>query len=224
MIPEDLKVDVLELATISKQCPENLQQRCFELLLSHYLDRLTTGSTPKDAGTKTGTDANGGNHDPAAESANGASTEKKAAHESGSDLSLPDLHVKAKRFLEKTGTTIEELNQVFYKEGEEIRPLYEDLKTTKVAESQIRIALLQALASGIKTGEFQFDGEEVRKECQTRKCYDGRCEEGSSQTMQKCYVFELSMGHHSGLHCGDNCSSQSYPTHHSEIPHQRHHS
>jgi hypothetical protein len=93
-----------------------------------------------------------------------------------SDLTLKDLHVKAKKFLQKYGTTLEDLNQIFYKEGSgdegKLLPLYEDLKTTKAAESQVRIALMQALESGIKTGEFEFDGEAVRKECQTRKCYD----------------------------------------------------
>jgi hypothetical protein len=37
---------------------------------------------------------------------------------------------------------------------------------------QIRISLLQAMLSGMQTGNFEFDGESVRVECQTRKCYD----------------------------------------------------
>ena len=85
---------------------------------------------------------------------------------------LTDVHVKARRFLEKYGRTIAELNQLFYKEGEELMPLYEDLKTTKITESQIRLALLAALKEGIKTGDFVFNGESVRTDCQVRKCYD----------------------------------------------------
>lgn len=96
----------------------------------------------------------------------------KAPQSSGSDLAMTDLHIKAKKFLEKTGTTLDELNQVLYKEGDALLPLYEDLKTTKVSESQVRIGLLLALANGIRIGEFEFDGEAVRRECQTRKCYD----------------------------------------------------
>ena len=88
------------------------------------------------------------------------------------DLAIRDVHVKARKFLEKYGKTIADLNQIFYKEAGELRPLYEDLKTTRTSESQTRIALLHALLSGINAGKFQFDGEEVRKECQVRKCYD----------------------------------------------------
>ena len=33
-----LKEKVLELAEIAKECPENLQVVCFELLLKHYFD------------------------------------------------------------------------------------------------------------------------------------------------------------------------------------------
>ena len=50
MLPEDLKADVLEIAAIAKACPENLQGRCFELLLSRYLEGLpspkSNGKTP----------------------------------------------------------------------------------------------------------------------------------------------------------------------------------
>jgi hypothetical protein len=34
----DLKKVVAEFADIAKTCPENLQQKCFELLLSDYLE------------------------------------------------------------------------------------------------------------------------------------------------------------------------------------------
>ena len=76
------------------------------------------------------------------------------------------------KFLERYGLTLEDLNQVFYKDGDNILPLYEDLKTTKTSECQLRIALMLALRTAIKTGEFTFNGEAVRSECQTRKCYD----------------------------------------------------
>jgi hypothetical protein len=74
--------------------------------------------------------------------------------------------------LEKYGRSIDDLNQLFYKEGDDLKPLYEDLKTTKSTESQIRIALLAALREGLKSGDFVFDGELVRAECQLRKCLD----------------------------------------------------
>jgi hypothetical protein len=165
---ERSKQDVLELAAISKECPENLQERCFELLLTRYLDGLRVKSDGKKKADETEKETD---LDDKPESEVGDPAEEKPPA-SGSDLALKHLHVKAKKFLEKSGTTLEDLNEIFYREGDELRPLYEDLKTTKASASQIRIALLQSLASGIKSGEFEFDGEEVRKECQARKCYD----------------------------------------------------
>jgi hypothetical protein len=53
-----------------------------------------------------------------------------------------------------------------------VKPIYDDLKTTKTSESQIRIALLSGLKSALKTGEFDVIVEAVRQECTERKCYD----------------------------------------------------
>jgi hypothetical protein len=80
--------------------------------------------------------------------------------------------VKVRKFMERHSITLDHLNQLFYKDGGEIKPLYEDLKTTRMAESQIRAALLHALLSAMKSGEFVADGEAVRAEVQQRKAYD----------------------------------------------------
>jgi hypothetical protein len=167
MLDQDLKQDVLELAAIAKNCPGNLQEKCFELLLSNYLDRLKKKEGPKNPAPK--------DPPPVSDSKTEENEDVEAKNTplSGSDLSSKDLHLKARRFLEKSGLTLADLNQILYKEGDQILPLYEDLRTTRASESQIRIGLLQALLSGIKTGDFEFNGEMVRKECQTRKCYDG---------------------------------------------------
>jgi hypothetical protein len=168
MLPDDLKTDVLELAAIAKDCPEGFRDKCFELLLTHYLRHLETRA-PKTEPVNRSTEPEPPEpKEPDVKQKQQITTEAPP----GPDLTLKDLHVKAKKFLEKYEKTIDDLNQIFYKEGDEYRPLFEDLKTTKTAESQIRIALLQALVSGIKSGDFQFDGEAVRKECQIRKCYD----------------------------------------------------
>jgi hypothetical protein len=169
MLPEDLKADVLEIASIAKACPDNLQERCFELLLSHYLDGLgaTAPKNEERAPQERAPEHDQGSADSAT---NGQASVSSSS--SGQDLTASDLHLKARKFLEKYGRSVADLNQLFYKEGEEFKPLYEDLKTTKITESQIRLALLAALKEGIKTGDFVFDGEKVRAECQVRKCYD----------------------------------------------------
>jgi hypothetical protein len=169
MLPEDLKSDVLEIVAIAKACPENLEERCFELLLVRYLEGLGTPLPGNKIENLAAPPAPQVQHNHANHSDNSGGTDGTA---SGEDLTLPDVHVKARKFLEKYGRSITDLNQLFYKENGELKPLYEDLKTTKITESQMRIALLAALKEGITTGEFVFDGEAVRDECQVRKCYD----------------------------------------------------
>jgi anti-sigma28 factor (negative regulator of flagellin synthesis) len=156
---DKIKEKVLEFAAIAKECPESLQVKCFELLLSHYLNQLTTKPEKKQDDKKN-------------EAKPPADEKPSDESRSQEDLLERDVHVKVRQFLKKSNLTVSHLNQIFYKEGEEIKPLYDDLKTTKAAESQVRIALLHALKNSITTGDFQFDGEDVRKETQVRKCYD----------------------------------------------------
>lgn len=178
MVPENLKDDVLELAAIAQGCPETLREKCFELLLTHYLreieahDQRAPKLSNKDTVPASPQQAEPIEADGTVPQSAVAVPPAPASQE---DISSTDIHIRARKFLEKSQLTIADLNQLFYKDGKdggEFRPLYEDLKTTKAAESQIRIALLHALVSGMTSGEFQFDGENVRKECQTRKCYD----------------------------------------------------
>ncbi len=157
-----LRNQISELVKIAQECPENLQQICFEILLKHAIS--------------------GGEGQPAVPQSepkgNGASEKKEPksvieqASQTQDDLLDSDLHVKTKRFLAKEKLTIEQLSQLFYKEGEQILPLYDDLKTTRTSESQIRITLLQSLQNAIRTGNFQTTVEATREEATTRKCYD----------------------------------------------------
>jgi len=156
---EELKKRVFEIVDIAKQCPENLQQKCFELLLQDY---LTKSGHRKTADLMQDLSKEG-------ELVEGAVSDEISEQE---DFAEKDIHLKARRFMKTNNITIDQINQIFYKERGEIKPLYDDLKTTKATESQIRIAMLQSLRSGIQTGDFEFNGEEVRSECQLRKCYD----------------------------------------------------
>jgi len=154
---DKFKKKVAEFAEIAKSCPENLQEKCFEILLSHYLDTLTRADTA-------GVDVTAGE---------GKKKEgKERPRVKQQDVIQEDIHLKARRFLGKYNVTLDEINQIFYKEGDKLLPLYDDLKTIKSSESQIRIALLKALELGLVDGEFLFNGEEVRQECEIRKCYD----------------------------------------------------
>jgi len=162
-----LKEKILEIAEIAKACPENLQAICFELLLKDYLssrapERRGPGPLPAPNSSTQEPQQSGTEEQPPV-----------AGHAGGQDdLAEVDIHVKARHFLKKYSVTIEQINNLFYKDGDKLGTLYDDLKTTRVAESQVRVALLQALLRALQSGEFECDVEEVRSECEARKCYD----------------------------------------------------
>lgn len=156
-----LKSKVKQFAAIAADLPENLQVVCFELLLKSHLGALTPPVPIIN--------------ESAAPKPNNDGDEAKSVEQSSmvqEDLTLKDLHTKVRRFLEKYSLSTDQLNNLFYKEDGKIQPLYEDLKTTRMSESQIRIALLQSLHGALTTGEFTASVEEVRQECTDRKCYD----------------------------------------------------
>jgi hypothetical protein len=155
---ESIKKSFAEIRELVKTLPEGLQLRAFEILLQH---ELGTASRAESSTEKT--------PPVPPEKVDGVLPPSSGG---GDDLVLADVHVKARKFLEKNDLSIDHLNELFYKEGAELKPLFEDLNTTKLSESQIRIALLASLKSGIQSGEFEFDGEDVRQQCQTKKCYD----------------------------------------------------
>lgn len=160
-----LQDDIKEILGIVKQCPEALQEKCFELLLNDLL-AARRGQKPPKPPAETVPQKHGAGDEAQADTDDVPAVEQE-------DIQDGDLHVKARSFLRKYSLTVADLNQILYKEGDQFLPLYDDLKTTRASESQIRIGLLQALTSGLSTGEFQFGGEAVRSECQERKCYDG---------------------------------------------------
>jgi hypothetical protein len=164
---DELKQRVLEIVSISKECPDNLQALCFELLLKEYLESRRARPTPA-ASTPPPVPAPAppAEEQPPVEPLAGETTTGQQ------DLRTGDLHIKARKFMEKYSLSLDHLNQLFYKDGAQIKPLYEDLKTTRMAEGQIRVTLLHALLAGMTTGDFAADGEAVRTEVQQRKSYD----------------------------------------------------
>ncbi len=152
-----LKDKILEFVELAKQCPEKLQETCFRVLLENHLSGQKSDLPEKK------------------KDAVGASPTKKLeeATQQQGDIKPSDIHVKVKRFMEKNTVSLEDLNLVFYKEGESFLPLYDSLGETKTSESQIRVALLRALRSALTNGEFEATLEDVKSECQQRKCFDG---------------------------------------------------
>jgi hypothetical protein len=162
-----MKDKILEIAEIAKACPENLQAICFELLLKDYLG----SRAPEHEGKSDSAEPMKKAPEPTtAEGQEPGATEGPGKGQD--DLSEVDLHVKARHFLKKYDLKLNQLNNLFYKENGQILLLYDDLKTTRLAESQMRVALLQALRQALDTGDFEFEVQAVRDDCEARKCYD----------------------------------------------------
>jgi len=161
-----LKEKVEEFAEIAKALPDNLQVVCFELLLKHFLDggKQVRGEAKPPAGEEPPA--------PTQPRATAPVTPPGQAEAKQEDIKIGDLHVKAKKFLEKQALSIEQINNLFFKEDGQLKPLYDDLKTTRTSESQLRLTLLLALQNALTTGDFEVDIEAVRQECNTHKCYD----------------------------------------------------
>ncbi len=159
-----LKAKIDEFAAIATSLPENLQLICFELLLRNFLEG------PKHATDDPRVTPMGGPAQPPPPPPEPATP--TAGEIKQHDLKESHLHVKVRKFLQKHSLSIEQLNNLYFKENNDLKPLYEDLKTTKASESQIRITLLNAFQNAISTGDFEVSIESVRNECKERKCYD----------------------------------------------------
>lgn len=155
----DIKEKIKELAEIAASVPENLQAICFEILLRDHLASIANERRPPKTVPSETSEAS-------------MSVPSEEQENAQVDIASSDLHVKAKKFLEKYSVSLSEINNLFYKEGQEISPLYEDLKTTRMAEAQIRVTLLQTLRNALASGEFTADVEAIRAECRDRKSYD----------------------------------------------------
>lgn len=155
---DTIKKQVEEIVEIVKLCPENLQEKCFEILLTATLQPQRVASKPV-AENKLD------------ETAEAASTSLAQKINSGEEIEAKNLHTKAKRIVPQE-LSLEEVNNLFYIEDGEFLPLYDDLKSPKVAEAQIRVALMEALKNGLKNGDFSFSFKAVRSLCETYKCYD----------------------------------------------------
>lgn len=178
---------VREFADIAKALPDNLQVTCFELLLRHHLEALHPPPSTTEANSplppKTGA---------ASGSTTGSTVEESA--KSQEDIALADVHVKARHFLKSHSLSIDNINNIYYKEDESILPLYEDLKTTIMSESQIRIALLQAFRNAIQSGNFEAQVAEVRAECTDRKCNDKSNFAASFKNSKSLFDFDTYTG------------------------------
>jgi hypothetical protein len=137
--------ELKEIVGLANSVPEEYRQKCFELLLSRYLQGTLPAAPPP------------------------ALSAPVSVPQPTSKLFTMPIDVRA--FLTQYGLTEDILRRVYHIEGNEVRPIYA-LKTTKKGTAQVEHALLMALESALLTGQFQVEPEELRQRCVDQKCYD----------------------------------------------------
>jgi hypothetical protein len=147
-----MEEEIKKILEFVKLCPPNLQEKCFEILLTRALSNSSKGK---------------GNEQHIGEE----EITTPPSTNTGDEIKLADIHTKARKLFEK-GISLEQINNLFYKEDGEFKPLFDDLKSTKVSESQIRLSLLEAFKNAIKTGDFSFNTDRIKELCDIYKCYD----------------------------------------------------
>ena len=158
-----LKEEIKNIITIVKECPEELQAKCFEILLTNFLkdnsdiikkaDDIDNVSTEQVLSTE--------------------NIESEKNDDQFTDAIVEkDFHVKVVKFFTMNKISVASLNKIYYKENGRLMPYYESMHSTKMSECQVRLTLLTAFENGFNTGEFTVKGEDVRKRCQELKCYD----------------------------------------------------
>lgn len=161
---QNLKDEIREIIEIVKQCPESLQEKCFELLLDNYLksngqkQTILTVAQLKD--------------DPPINNQieNTSSIQNQNVEQ---EISLKDFHVKIQRFLQTYNISLQQINNLYYKDNAELQPLYDTLNSTSMSDCQIRLALLSAFENAYHNdGDLSFNCETVRSRCQAMKCYN----------------------------------------------------
>lgn len=164
---QQLKSEIRRIIEIVNECPEALREKCFEVLLENYLSSV---KGQKSGGKEPNLVLENVGEQPVTSGGQGESSIPKSSNE----ILITDFHVKIQRFFSTYGIDSKVINDLYYREGGKILPLYESLRSTKMSECQIRLALLTAFENSYSdaNGEMRFNGESVRQRCNDMKCYD----------------------------------------------------
>lgn len=165
----ELKTEILDIIEIVQQCPEKLQEKCFEMLLSQYISEHKV-----EKNHNVGKESDVKNVTIEDESVESTTGEISTNNSLSDEIKVTDFHIKIQRFFSSNGISNSELNNLYYKEDGKLMPLYETLGSTKMSECQIRLELLTAFENSFSNvnGDMSFNGEVVRQRCQAMKCYD----------------------------------------------------
>jgi hypothetical protein len=151
-----LKTEIQEIVEVIKSVPEHLQARAFELLLQDAIDRHSGKKQER--------------RDDKGKDAKDDKPDRPKPRPSG-DLEPDAVPMRVKAFMKRTKVTAPQIAKLFHIEGDQFVPIW-TIQGTKVSKAQVQTALLQSLQRALTSGEFSFNREEVRTECESKKCYD----------------------------------------------------
>lgn len=143
---EEIKKELKEILDIVKQCPENLQAKCFELLATPLISGSSLTSAKKD---------------------NPEKVMDSAVKPSGSFI----IPIDVRAFLQQYSVSEEKLKKLFLLEGNTVVEIY-SLSTTRRGTGQVQLSLLIALKSALEGNKFKFSIESVKQKCEEHKLYD----------------------------------------------------
>jgi len=145
---EKLRVPIQDIITFTNTLDEKYREKCFEVLLTFFLNN------------------------------NGLKSPSLSSNEKNKSQITPiktssNLPIDIMAFLTQNAIPEESISKLFYRAGNEVRPIY-IIKEARKATAQIQIALLTAFENALTKPEnmFEFSIEEVRTRCTDQNKYD----------------------------------------------------
>jgi len=146
---DNLKKEIKDILELVKLCPDQLKEKCFEILLSHFLETQKQLSGPI---APPGKDS-------------GAVTTKPNVPE--------DILKRVRVFSGQHNIKIEEVEKSFsFDDLGNVNIEVTDLKTAKTTQKQRRLALLIGLRHLFLEGSLEVPTQELREMCVTYATYD----------------------------------------------------
>ena len=150
MKKEDFVKEIKEIVELVKMCPQNLQEKCFEILLSHVLSQKEDRyATPAAKGVAVDQPTDNTQETPP--------EVKKRINAFSGQHQLSEAEVYKVFSVDETGNVNIEVT---------------DLKSKKIAQQQRRLALLIGVKHQFTDGSFSVPKDELREACVTYSAYD----------------------------------------------------
>lgn len=139
---EQLKKQLNEIVEVANQCPEAYRERCFSILLEHFLTSQEKPKAPSGAFPKI-----------------------------TSEAFLREWPIEFSRFIEEHKLT-ETVSRVFHLEEGKCEIIVKDLNTKKKATGQVRLALLLGVKHMAEEGLPNVPNEDLRQLCSSHALFD----------------------------------------------------